>query len=376
MVIGKLNHSVNKPPRLVLYSKTIIFMKYVLIDLTRYQDKCGFGEIANNVGEHLKGGIIDDIHFTVLVLEKYKGVLGDAVDYVTVEHLDKDLKALGHKIDLWHTTDQLFIKRRHAKGMINLLTVHDLNFLFEKKGIHRLKRLLKLKWFVKRSDCITVISEYVKRDLLKHVNLGKKPLRVIYNGIQDTTKEEQKRPNFVNIDDKFFFTIGQTRKKKNFHTLIPMMKYFPKYKLFICGKKCTSYLKELLEIKEYCHADNVIIAGEITNEERNWMYAHSEAFLFPSRLEGFGLPVLEAMRYNCKVFSSRYTSLPEICKNHATYFDSFEPEEMANTINEGLANWDRNGELSLAAKEYSMSYNYDKYMKQYLTLYKELLHLK
>lgn len=52
-------------------------MKYVLVDLTRYQDKCGFGEIANNVGEHLKGGIIDDIHFTILVLEKYKGVLGD-----------------------------------------------------------------------------------------------------------------------------------------------------------------------------------------------------------------------------------------------------------------------------------------------------------
>lgn len=120
MVIGKLNHSVNKPPRLVLYSKTIIFMKYVLIDLTRYQDKCGFGEIANNVGEHLKGGIIDDIHFTVLVLEKYKGVLGDAVDYVTVEHLDKDLKALGHKIDLWHTTDQLVHQtqtcQRHDKS--------------------------------------------------------------------------------------------------------------------------------------------------------------------------------------------------------------------------------------------------------------------
>lgn len=77
MVIGKLNHSVNKPPRLVLYSKTIKFMKYVLVDLTRYQDKCGFGEIANNVDEHLKGGIIDDIHFTVLVLEKYKDVLGD-----------------------------------------------------------------------------------------------------------------------------------------------------------------------------------------------------------------------------------------------------------------------------------------------------------
>lgn len=351
-------------------------MKYVLVDLTRYQEKCGFGEIANNVGEYLKRGIIDGIHFTVLMTEKYKGILGDDVDYVTVEHLDKDLKALGHLIDLWHTTDQLFIARRHAKGMINLLTVHDLNFLKEKKGIHRIKNLLKLRWFIKRSDYVTVISEYVKQDLLKHVNIGDKPLRVIYNGIQDTTEEAQTRPGFVNANDRFFFTIGQTRKKKNFHLLIPMMKYFPEHKLFICGKKRTSYFKELNEIKERCHADNVIMTGEITDEERNWMYAHSEAFLFPSRLEGFGLPVLEAMRYNCKVFSSRFTSLPEVCKNHASYFDSFEPENMAKTVKEGLAAWDKNGEEALAAKEYSMGFNYDKYIRQYIELYKELLHLK
>ncbi len=349
-------------------------MKYVLVDLTHYQEKSGFGEIANNMAEYLKAGIIDDVHFTVLMKEKYRGVLGDAVDYVTSKHIDKDLKALGHKIDLWHTTDQLFKARRHAKGMINILTVHDLNFLHEKKGIHRIKNLLRLRWAVKRSDCVTVISEYVKQDLLKHVNVGNKPLRVIYNGIQDTTNKAQKQPGFVNVNDKFFFTIGQIRKKKNFHTLIPVMKYFPEYKLFICGKGRTNYFEELKKTKEHFHADNVVIAGEITEEERNWMYAHSEAFLFPSRLEGFGLPVLEAMRYNCKVFSSRCTSLPEICKNHATYFDSFEPEKMADTIKEGLAGWDKNGKKALAAKEYSMTYNYDKYMKQYLDLYKELLH--
>lgn len=120
----------------------------------------------------------------------------------------------------------------------------------------------------------------------------------------------------------------------------------------------------------------MIITGEITNEERNWMYAHCEAFLFPSRLEGFGLPVLEAMRYQCKVFSSRHTSLPEICKEHASYFDSFEPKDMADTIKKELSNWDKNGKEAIAAKEYSMEYNYPKYMKQYFDLYKELLHLK
>lgn len=349
-------------------------MKYVLVDLTRYNEKCGFGEIANNIGEHLKGGIIDNIHFTVLVKEKFKGVLGNAVDYVTIENINHDIKALGHKIDLWHTTDQLFIKRKHAKGMINLLTIHDLNFLYEKKGIHRIKTLLKLKWFIKRSDCITVISEFAKQDLLAHVNIGNKPLHVIYNGIKNSDNEQQNKPNFVTDDTKFFFTIGQTRKKKNFQKLIPMMRFFPNYKLYICGKEYHKYKDELHKIKAQNHADNVFFTGEITEEEKNWMYAHCEAFLFPSLFEGFGLPVLEAMRHRCKIFSSRYTSLPEICKDYATYFDSFDAEDMAVTVKKGLESWSRTSDLATKAREYSLGFNYKKYVESYLTLYKELLH--
>ncbi len=349
--------------------------KTVLVDLSRYQDKCGFGEIANNLGELIKGGIVDGIRFVVLVKEKFKGALGNSIDYVTVEHIDRDLKNLGYKIDLWHTTDQLFIVRKHAKGMLNLLTIHDLNFLYEKKGIHRIKTLLKLKWRVKQSDCITVISEFVKQDVISHINMKGKPLRVIYNGIQDTTNYPKAKPSFITDSQKFFFTIGQTRKKKNFQKLIPMMKYFPEHKLYICGKKYHKYIGDLEMLKERCHADNVYITGEITDEERNWMYAHCDAFLFPSLFEGFGLPVLEAMRYQCKVFSSRYTSLPEICKDHATYFNSFEPKDMADTVKIGLQGWDKNGKAAIAAKEYSMEYNYSRYLHQYIALYKELLHI-
>lgn len=351
-------------------------MKHVLVDLTRYKEKCGFGEIANNLGERLKDGVIDGIHFAVLVKEEFRGALGDAVDYVTVEHIDQDLRSLGYKIDLWHTTDQLFIARKHAKNMINVLTIHDLNFLYEKKGIHRIKSLLKLKWFVKRSDCIIVISKYVKQDLLSHVNIDNKPLYVIYNGIQDTTHNPQNKPAFIIDGPKFFFTIGQTRKKKNFQSLIPMMKYFPEYTLYICGKKHHKYIGELEKLKENYHASNVYFTGEITDEERNWMYAHSDAFLFPSLFEGFGLPVLEAMRYGCKVFSSQHTSLPEICKAHASYFASFDPRNMAETIRKGLQDWDKNGKEAIAAKEYSMGYNYSRYVNQYIDLYKKLLQIE
>lgn len=48
-------------------------MKHVLVDLTRYKEKCGFGEIANNMGDLLKEGIIDGLHFVVLVKEEFRG---------------------------------------------------------------------------------------------------------------------------------------------------------------------------------------------------------------------------------------------------------------------------------------------------------------
>lgn len=352
-------------------------MKTVLVDFTRLAEKCGFGEIADNYSKNLMACYpIEDLHFVLLVKEKDKGFLGDKVDYVSVEHLNHDLKALKCHIDLWHTTDQLYIKRKRKKRMLNIFTIHDLNFLHEKKGVHCLKTLWKMKWRVKHSDCITVISHYVKDDLLAHVNVGNKPLHVIYNGIKDSEIDNQIRPKFANEGERFFFTIGQTRAKKNFHVLIPMMKYLPQYKLFICGQAYGSYYHQLKVLIEETGVGNVFLTGEISNEEKNWLYAHCEAFLFPSRLEGFGLPVLEAMRHKAKVFASRFTSLPEICKNHATYFDSYDPEDMAALVETSLRHWDKNSSEAREAQAYSQGFTYQKYTQTYLNLYREMLGLK
>ncbi len=349
-------------------------MKTVLIDFTRLAEKCGFGEIADNYSERIiRVQEAENLHFVFLVKQEHVGCLGNSVDYVSVENLKHDLKRLNKKIDLWHTTDQLFIKRKHCRDMKNLLTIHDLNFLHEKKGIHKLKTLWKLKWHIWRSDCITVISEYVKTDLLNHVNIGQKPLYLIYNGIKDTDYEQQERPRFVDSDKKILFTIGQTRAKKNFQSLIPMMKFLPDYKLYVCGKPYGKYIHHLEALKEEWGTENVVFTGEISNKEKNWMYAHCDAFLFPSFLEGFGLPVLEAMRFNTKVFASRFTSLPEVCKNHATYFDSYEPELMAKVVEKGIASWSRDSQEAQEAQEYSKGFTYEKYTQAYISLYKKIL---
>ncbi len=349
-------------------------MNTVLIDASHIGAFCGFGEVTRQYIHCLTQAEIPDIHFIFLLPEKYKGAFGDRFGYISVENKLEELRDLKENIDLWHATNQLFKYRMRGKNTMQLLTVHDLNFLEEKQGIHRLKRIYKLGWRIRRSDCVTVISNYVKQDLLSHVNTGGKEVEVIYNGIADLEKEERKRPPFISDDrEKFLFTIGQVCRKKNFHTLVPMMKYLPEYKLYIVGDHHFDYAEELREAIRAYGDNRVFLVGKISDSEKNWLYEHCTGFLFPSKLEGFGIPVLEAMRFKCKVFSSKFTSLPEIGNKYASYWDSYEPQDMAEVVKKGIDAWDKHSDFANEMKAYSLGFNYQKYTAAYLALYRKML---
>ena len=354
-------------------------MKNIVVDFSKYDALCGFGEIARNYASRLAANAsqIDRMHFIFILPECHRGEFGQHIDYLSCEHLKQELKHYNRHIDLWHATDQQFSYRRHAADTLQLLTVHDLNYLHEKHGIHLLKHKIRMPWLIHRSDAITVISRYVSEDIKMHIPFLNKHPHVIYNGISDVEKGAQCQPSFVSsTDEKFFLSIGQVRRKKNIHTLIPMMRFFPDYKLFICGANHWSYADEIRSAIAPADRERIILTGKITDDEKRWLYAHAEALLFPSKLEGFGIPVLEAMRFGTKVFSSRYSCLPEICSDHASYWDNYEPEAMARVVSEGLSEWQRNGDAALQAKHYSCEFNYDRYTREYIALYRQLLKIQ
>lgn len=351
-------------------------MKTVLVDFSNYDDFSGFGEIARNYCTRLAASPTDGIHYVFILPERHRGEFGSHIDYLSREHLKKELRKYNRHIDLWHATDQQFGYRRHGEGTLQLLTVHDLNYLHEKHGIHLLRHKIEMPWLIYRSDAITVISEYVKNDVLTHIPFLNKEPQVIYNGISDVEKGSQSQPSFVSsAAERFFICIGQVRKKKNIHTVIPMMRHFPNHRLFICGANHWDYANEIRSMIAPEDNQRILLTGKITDDEKRWLYAHADALLFPSTLEGFGIPVLEAMRFGTKVFSSRYSCLPEVCSTHASYWNSYEPEAMAKVVMEGLAGWSRDGKAAIEAKEYSRSFSYDRYTQQYIQLYRKLLEL-
>lgn len=348
----------------------------VLVDFSHYDDLCGFGEIARNYAPRLAARKVDGIRFIFVLPEKRVGLFGEQVDYIVRERKKQEASQYPYAIDLWHATDQQYNFRLCRPGMLQLLTVHDLNFMREKHGLHKLRHILQLRHRVSHSDYVTTISEYARQDLLAHVPYDASRVQVIYNGIAEVEHIVPQQPAFIADASKpFFFTIGQIREKKNFQTLVPMMQFFPNHHLYICGDDHFAYADTLRQLIATQGEGRVSLTGKITNEEKSWLYQHCAAFLFPSRLEGFGIPVLEAMRLGAKVFSSRMSSLPEVCGPHADYWDDYAPHAMADVVEKGLKEWSRDSAEAQAAAAYGRSFNYDTYTDAYVALYRKLLGL-
>ena len=267
--------------------------------------------------------------------------------------------------DVFHAIhqDSPFIPNKKTKF---ILTIHDFNAIYENHNPDFQKKYLnQLQKKVNRADVITFISEFTKNETLKYLDLKDKELKVIYNGISLPTNSTKP---ITTPSKKFFFTIGTVVPKKNFHVLIDMMKYFPDYELIIAGTTFHKYAKEIMaKIEDEKLHPQIKLVGTIANEEKKWYYENASAFLFPSTLEGFGLPVAEAMSLGLPLFLSNLTSLPEVGGNDAFYFENFKAINMAEVIMNGLQVFNDNQKNRLI--ENSTKFSWEKAAHKYIEIY-------
>lgn len=350
-------------------------MKKVLIDLSVLKHiNCGLGQIAYNYarywGENARK-LDFEVHF--LLPKRYVGAFGNDVFYHKTSFLLTLFPFLLPYFDVWHSTQQMSRYRPSRKRTANLLTVHDINFIYEKHGKALEKYSRKFRNRMKRADRIICISNFTRTDVLEHFPTAQ-PLEVIYNGVEFGNPESERKPVLPFADDrKFLFSIGQIRQKKNFHVLLDAMKLLPQYILVVAGEKGSDYANMIDERIKAEGIDNVFLIGTIHNSEKIWLYNHCQAFVFPSLFEGFGLPVIEAMSYGKPVISSGKTSLNEICAGRAFILDDFEAEHIAQKIRQAIDAYNTDPSLASENEKYAKSFTYEKHMGKYLKVYREML---
>ncbi len=278
--------------------------------------------------------------------------------------------------DLWHVTAQDSDFWPLTAQTPVILTIHDLNFLVEAKtGLRRARRLKQLQKKVDRASFLTTISDYSAQQIRTHLNIGNKPIFVIYNGGIEHSPDlcPVDRPDFL-PDDDFLFTIGTVKEKKNFHVLIPWLKLMPGKRLVIAGSDDTRYAQQIrTEIRAAGLQDRVFLTGEISHSLRDWYYRHCQAFVFPSVAEGFGIPVIEAMSYGKPVFISDKTSLPEIAADAGFYFYSFDPVEMLKVYQAGMTRYQNDKHLRETIIHRSRFFSWRKSAREYHDLYSRIL---
>jgi len=254
-----------------------------------------------------------------------------------------------------------------------VLTVHDLNFTVKYSGWRRKFKMDELQRQADRADRIVSISNYTRHEILRHLEVDGKKLSVIHNGLNLPAATPQ-RPSFV-PDKKFFFTIGIIAFKKNFHVLLPVLKRFEDYVLIIAGNSSGAYAHQIRsKASSLGVADRILFPGEISEGEKQWLYANCEAFVFPSLTEGFGLPVIEAMALGKPVFISKLTSLPEIGGPHAYYFNDFQTDHMIEVIETGLKDYQGKPEKNEEIKKWVSRFSWNNAAREYLQLYTSLLY--
>jgi glycosyltransferase involved in cell wall biosynthesis len=250
-----------------------------------------------------------------------------------------------------------------------VLTIHDLNALYEETQFGAgdfYKKNVQKK--INRASVVTFISHFTKSEVEKHFNLKNIETKVIYNGISLGTSST---PPSIIPESKFLFSVGTVLPKKNFHVLIDFMKLLPDYQLIIAGTTFHTYAKEMLKtIEAEKLSDRIHLVGTIDEAEKLWFYQHASAFLFPSLLEGFGLPVAEAMSQGLPLFLSDKTSLPEIGGEEAFYFKNFDPESMKEVFVTGMKNFTPDKKERLIAR--SKLFDWKTAADEYLAIYSNL----
>ncbi len=244
-------------------------------------------------------------------------------------------------------------------------TVHDFTYEKYAGALKRSVHSLQKNRAINKADKIICVSESTKQDLLNYCgeHLERK-VEVVHNGVS----ADYNIIDAVNVFPQVVF-VGARSGYKNFSALVYALRTLPEIKL-VCvgGGVFTSEETSLLEKEltgRYTHA------GYLSNQELNLLYNMSLCLVYPSLYEGFGIPVLEAMRAGCPVIAVGKSSIPEVAGKAAYLLDRGEVEEIREGVEFFLDVANRHRYITLGIGQ-SSKFTWDRTFEQTMLVYQQL----
>ena len=252
------------------------------------------------------------------------------------------------------------------------------------------------KWYyqklkeVNAADFYFAISETTKSDFVNYLSIAPEKIEVTYLDASTTFRklnEEDKKKASHHLKQKFnlesfiLYVSGGFDYRKNLHTLFKAFALLPYslkrvYKLVIASKVNDEIRKNLYKLAKDSGIDRgkIVLTDFVSDEELNMLYNLTSLFVYPSLYEGFGLPVLEAMRAGAPVLGSNSSSIKEIISIEDAMFNPENAEDMAGKIIKALTYKNYRDFLINNSEIQQKRFSWEKTVQRIATILEETFH--
>jgi glycosyltransferase involved in cell wall biosynthesis len=343
-------------------------------DLMRFPYS-GLFQYCQQLSEHLHQALMAEAGTPMYLYlpPRRKRAFTPTVPYVSEHKWHRLVQPFLADCRLWHAPFQsgrILPERWRYPRLKVVLTIHDLNVLHEgKPEAEQRKSLAHTQALIDRSDALVCISEFTKNDVLTHCRTHDKPIYVIHNGAA-ALPVPPPAPSTYRPARPFLLGIGYLNAKKNFHVALPLLAEAPELELVLIGRHDDpAYVSALhQQARELGVGARVHLPGPVSEADKAWYLHQCQALVHPSRAEGFGLPVVEAMGLGKPVFLSTCTALPEIGGEAAFYFPDFNAETVRHVYRQGTETA-RSPAHADALRAQAARFDWAESARQYLAVY-------
>ncbi len=267
-----------------------------------------------------------------------------------------------------------------------VVTIYDLSFLHYPEAFRPWNR-----WYLSRFTALSArrarrviaISESTKRDVVSLLGVPADRVDVIYCGTDDifhplpADEVAQFRCERA-LPDRFILFLGTLEPRKNVRTLVQAYGQWRKAepdipKLVVAGGKGWYYDQIFAEVEALGLAGEVIFPGYVRQEELPLWYNAADLFVYPSRFEGFGLPVLEAMACGTPVVTTNVSSLPEVAGDAALLTPPDDETQLIEAMRRVLSDRALRQEMMAKGQAHAATFTWERTARQTVETYERAL---